>query len=135
VVTDGSEYRGNWVDGYRHGEGTFTYHGVTHAQRASKLEYELRYEGSWRADKREGEGLLYYGGTHGCHVAPPPDDVQWRLLSAHKRSLRSERRTAGGTCAERLVYVGGYRNDNFHGIGFKLDVEGDGFYCGACICT
>jgi hypothetical protein len=30
-----------------------------------------------------------------------------------------------------LVYVGGYRNDNFHGVGFKIDVEGDGLYCGA----
>jgi hypothetical protein len=80
VVADGSEYRGNWVDGYRHGKGTFTYPAVAHAQRPSKLEHELRYEGSWRTDKREGEGVLYYGGTHGCHiVAPPPDDVRWRL--------------------------------------------------------
>jgi len=94
---DGAVYRGQLLDGRRHGQGTQT----------SASEH---FAGQWREDARHGNGRHTWHGLRGCAKRIYEGQYQDGLLHGHGRM---EWHTSSGL----MVYEGQYAEDKKHGAG------------------
>ena len=94
----GGVYEGDFVNGKRHGKGTFHFNvGVV-------------YTGDWRNDKRTGFGMQF--GTRGDYYAGDFVDGKWHGRGTYRWPIGN-------------VYTGEFRESKMHGNGVQHGTSGD----------
>ena len=75
VESHNGVYKGEWVDGEKHGRGTFQWtggNGVRYDDNAAGGQVARRYEGEYVRGRKHGHGILFSGGARydgQCHDA------------------------------------------------------------------
>lgn len=99
-TNDNDRYDGEWLNGYYHGQGTYTFADGR------------KYVGSWKDDKKHGQGTF-----------------AWANGDKYEGSWQSDKRNGQGTYtfADGRKYVGSWKDSDYHGFG-TLSFPKDGSY-------
>lgn len=102
---NGDKFAGNFKDGRPCGKGEMIYKFSIPSAHGIEAPDESTYSGEWKAGKREGRGVMKWQN----------DGSMYRGLWKNDMRENGEMRMANGN-----IYIGGFKNDKFHGMGRLL---------------